>query len=293
MFNEPHPLTPYPPLVINLCITGMIPTKALTPHVPIEDDEIISDAIRCFRAGASIIHIHQYEDGQPTWKASRAAPLFRAIREACPGVVISGTTSGRVWIDFERRSEVLELEGIEKPDMASLTLGNTGFGVNKTDMVTQLIQKMSERGIKPEFEVFDMGMLSLFSYFRRKGWVHGTPYFNLLLGSLGDISATIGNLSALVAGLPDDAVWSGCGLGQFQLPMNTASIVAGGGVRVGIEDSIHFDYARTKLATNLELVERIVELAGILQRPIATAQQTREMLGLTAANTAEDESQAA
>lgn len=283
--NDPHPLNPYSPLMINVCLTGMVPTKISTPHVPVSVDEIVEDAIRVYDAGARIVHIHaRDETGAPTPDASYYERILTAIRRERPGLVCCATTSGRNWSDFERRSEVLHLTGAAKPDMASLTLGSLNFisgaSVNPISMVEQLAMMMKEKGIKPELEVFDYGMINLSKYLERHGIIEGRKYFNILLGNLNTAPATVGNLASIVDALPADSVWGAAGLGGFQLPMNVAAITAGGHVRVGIEDSIYYNYDRTVLATNEALVKRIVRISDEMQRPLATAQETREMLGL-------------
>lgn len=283
--NDAHPLAPYPPLVINVCLTGMIPTRTQTPHVPLSPDEIIADAIQACDAGARLVHLHARDaEGLPTPDPALYDKIIRGIRRERPGLICCATTSGRNWSDFERRSAVLYLDPPARPDMASLTLGSMNFltnaSTNTIEMVERLAMAMKEQNVKPELEVFDLGMLNLARYLERNGIIQGRKYFNLLLGNLNTAPATIGGLSALVAALPENSVWAGAGLGQFQLPMNVAAIVAGGHVRVGLEDSIYYDYARISLATNRQLIERLVRIAEELQRPIATIQEARSIVGV-------------
>lgn len=285
--NDPHPLAPYPPLIINVCLTGMIPTKFSTPHVPVTAEEIIEDAINVYDAGARIVHLHARDkDGLPTPNVSYYEKIISTLRDERPGLICCATTSGRNWPEFERRSEVLYLEGRAKPDMASLTLGTMNFksgpSVNSIEMVERLAMVMKKQKIRPELEVFDIGMINLAKYLERHGILNGKKYFNILLGNLNSAPATIANLSAISEALPSDSIWSAAGLGQFQLPMNVAAITAGGHVRVGIEDSIYYDYENNKLASNMMLVNRIVRIADELQRPIATSEQARRMIGLDA-----------
>jgi uncharacterized protein (DUF849 family)/N-acetylglutamate synthase-like GNAT family acetyltransferase len=284
--NDAHPLAPYPPLVINVCLTGMIPTRSQTPHVPLSPDEIIVAAIDAYDAGARIVHLHARDaDGRPTPDPAYYERIIKGIRRERPGMICCATTSGRNWSDFERRAAVLYLDGDVRPDMASLTLGSLNFltnpSTNSIEMVERLAMAMLEQGVKPELEVFDLGMINLARYLERNGLIGGRKYVNLLLGNLNTAPATIGNLAALVAALPADSIWAAAGLGQFQLPMNVAAIVAGGHVRVGLEDSIHYDYAKTRLATNRQLVERIARIAAELQRPVATADQARALVGIS------------
>ena len=283
--NDPAPMSDYPPLIINVCLTGMIPSKISNKYVPVSVDEIIEDAIRVYDAGARVVHIHaRDENGLPTPDAKYYEKIISTIRRERPGLICCATTSGRNWKSFESRSEVLELTGKAKLDMASLTLGSlnflTGTSVNSIDMIEQLAMKMKEKNIKPELEVFDYGMINLAKYLERHEIISGKKYFNILLGNINTAPATIGNLAMLVEALPEKSVWGAAGLGGFQLPMNTAAIVAGGHVRVGIEDSIYYDYQQMHLASNEALVKRVVRIAEELQRPLATAQEARYMMGL-------------
>ncbi len=283
--NDAHPLAPYPPLIINVCLTGMIPTRTQTPHVPLAVDEIIADAVAVYDAGARIVHIHARDaGGRPTPDPALYEKIITGIRRERPGLICAATTSGRNWADFERRSAVLYLDFAARPDMGSLTLGSlnflTGASTNTIEMVERLALAMKDQGVKPELEIFDLGMINLARYLERNGLIGGRKYFNLLFGNLNTAPATLASLATLTAALPEDSLWGAAGLGQFQLPMNTAAIIAGGHVRVGLEDSIYYDNARTKLATNRQLVERVVRLAGELQRPIATAGEARALCGL-------------
>jgi uncharacterized protein (DUF849 family) len=279
-------MSPWPPLIINVCPTGMIPTRASTPHVPLSVEEIIRDAIAVADAGAQMVHLHARDEAtaQPTSDTRYFERILTGIRRERPELICCVTTSGRNWPEFERRSEVLLLKGAAKPDMASLTLGSlnflTGPSSNAIHTIERLAMCMRENDIKPELEIFDTGMINLAKYLERHGILSGTKYFNLLLGNLNTAAATIGDLSHLVAALPEDSVWAAAGLGAFQLPMNVAAILAGGNVRVGLEDNIHYDAGRSRLATNLELVQRLVRISQEFERPLASCAQVRTMLGL-------------
>lgn len=283
--NEPHPLAPYPPLIINVCLSGAVPTKDVTQHVPISPDEIIEDAIRVYDAGARIVHIHAFDkNGRPTWKAKIFEQIIKGVRRERPELLCCVSCSGRHWSEFEKRSEVLHLSGKAKPDLASLSLGSLNFvsspSINSIDMISQLAEVMKKNNIKPELEVFDVGMVHFSTYLERKGLLEGRKYFNFMLGSIGQIPATIDNLAHMIKSLPENSTWSAAGLGIFQLPMNVAALIAGGGVRVGIEDNYYFDSNREKLASNIELVQRVVTIAETLERRVASPEETRQMLGL-------------
>ncbi len=277
------PLVPYKPLIINSCLTGMIPRKHMNPNVPISTSEIIEDAVRVYDAGASIVHIHardQYEI--PTSDPKYFEEIIIGIRKERPDMICCATTSGRNVKDIKQRAEVLQITGTGKPDMASLTLGSLNFintpSINSINDIEYLAMVMEENGIKPELEVFDIGMINLAKFLERKGILNGTKYFNIILGNINTADATLQSLSMLYTSLPDNSIWAGSGLGIFQLPMNTAAIIAGGNVRVGIEDSIFYDIKKQTLTSNVALVDRIVEVATIHQRSIASSTEARSMI---------------
>jgi 3-keto-5-aminohexanoate cleavage enzyme len=285
--HVPHPLRPYEPLIVNAALTGMVPTRAQVPHVPVTPEQIISDAVACVGAGATILHLHaRREDESPAWERDAYAASIPGIRAQCPDAVICVSTSGRDVAEFERRADVLDLSGDARPDMASLTLGSLNFrtsaSVNAPDTIVRLAERMAERGIRPELEVFDTGMAYLAAELLDRGVLHGPLYANLILGSVNTAPATARSLAHLVDALPPGTVWAAGGLGPFQLPMNAMAIFMGGHVRTGLEDNPTYDAERTRPATNPGLVGRVAELAATAGRRLATATEVRERLGLHA-----------
>ncbi len=269
------------PLIINAALTGMVPQKSHSPSVPISPEEIVADARRCVDAGATILHLHAREkDGSPTYREEVYAEIFQGVRERCPEVLISGSCSGRIHGEFWQRSQVLNLQ----PDLASLTLGSLNFpkqaSVNAPDMVQRLALGMQERGIIPELEIFDLGMVDYARYLIDEGFIEPPFYANILLGSLGTLAATPDNLCTVVRALPSGTIWAAAGIGRFQFFVNSLAVTMGGHVRVGLEDAIYFDWRTKRLATNAGLIDRIVRLAHAAGREIATSDQTRHTLGL-------------
>lgn len=273
------------PLVINLAPTGMVPRRGDNPHLPVAPEEIAADVSRCFQAGARVFHLHAREaDETPSSRGQVFAEIVRRIRQTTPLAILCVTTSGRLYNTFEARSTALNLEGELKPDLASLTLGSMNFpkqaSVNEPEMIRRLATVMAERGIVPELEVFDMGMLDYAHFLIGKGILHPPFVFNLLLGSLGTLAATPLNLALLLERLPQGAFWSVAGIGRFQFPMNALGIVIGGHVRTGLEDNLYLDAEKITLASNELLVQRLANLAHAVGRPIATTEQARTLLGL-------------
>jgi len=284
----PHPITPYSELIVNFCPTGMVPTKSMTPHVPITPAEVIDDACRALELGIAVVHLHARDaQGAPTYRGEIYEEMILGIRGHFPEAIVCVSCSGRTFPEFERRSEVLELTGAARPDLASLTLASldfpTGTSQNAPEMVIALGEKMVARGIKPELECFDFGMINAANMLIGNGLLGEPPfYFNLLLGSRYSVPASARHLSNMLEDLPPQSVWSAAGIGLFQLPMNVLAIAMGGHCRVGLEDNIYRGFDRSELATNLDLVERVAHLAETFGRPLASPARARALLGLGA-----------
>ena len=273
------------PLIINACLTGNVLNRGTAPHLPMEPDQIIDDALQAVEHGASMLHIHARDgNGRPEWRPEPYARIFAGIRKHHPDVVLIATTSGREHGTFEKRAAVLDLDGDARPDMASLTLGSLNFpetaSVSAPETIRKLAARMKERHILPELEVFGLGMLNYGFYLRRKGMLPKNCYVNLLLGSLGTQPGRVLDLCNLVREIPASWTWSAAGIGRYQLAMNTAAILLGGHVRVGLEDSPFMDYHNMQPARNADLVARIARIAGELGRPVSSPAQTRRRLGI-------------
>ncbi len=273
------------PLILNFTPTGMLPMKADTPHVPITPEEIAQDVDACVALGASMVHLHaRDEQGLPTYRKEVYGDIIRRIRTKHPNLVVVASTSGRTYSEFWQRADVLDLEGDLRPDMGSLTLSSINFNkvasINSPDMIMRLAERMQERGIKPELEVFDLGMVNYAHYLIRKGLLAPPYYFNIILGNIAAAQAKLLHLGLIVSELPPDSVWSIGAVGDNQLRMNGVGVVCADGVRVGLEDNIYLDEERTTLATNTRLVERVRRIAEGMGRGLATAAETRLHLGL-------------
>jgi uncharacterized protein (DUF849 family) len=268
-------------LIIKLASTGMITSKHDNLHVPVTPREIVKDTYKAYKLGASVAHVHARDrEGKPTHKKEIFKRIIGGIKEKCPDIIICATTSGRVTPQVEHRSEVLQLE----PEMASLTLGSLNFpqhpSVNPLETIKALAEIMKEKSILPELEIFEPGFINTAKYLVRRGYLKEPLHFNLLLGSLGSIPADIKDLVYLLQSLPAGSTWSATGIGRFQTQINVAAILMGGHVRVGLEDTIYYNYPSKELATNEKLVQRIVRVAKELGREIATPDEAREILGL-------------
>ena len=248
-------------------------------------DEIAADAERVGAAGAAIVHLHaRDENALPTWRPDVYREIVYRVRERCPDMVICVSTSGRTFKTFEERAAVLDLDGDEMPELASLTLGSLNFptqaSVNEPDMIRRLAERMQERGITPELEVFDLGMAEYLGYLVEREILQPPHYVNVLLGSRGTLAASAFNLAAVVRSLPPRTTWSAAGIGRYQLDVNALAVAMGGHVRVGLEDNLWFDRLRTIPADNESLVRRVVDIAAALERAPATPDAARETIGL-------------
>lgn len=273
------------PLIINLAPTGMIPTRAQTPHVPLTSDEIAKEALASAQLGVSMVHLHARDaSGSPTTDSSLFAEIVSKIREVNSEIIITATTSGRKVTDVEQRASSLYLDGDLRPDMASLTLGSMNFAteasVNSPSTIMRLAEIMQNKGIRPELEVFDLGMINFAKILIDKGLITAPYYFNILLGNPATAQATMLHLATMVNELPAGSVWAVAGIGRFQTRANALGVVLGDGVRVGLEDNLWWDQERTQLATNAQLISRVTAQAQALGRPIATALEVRQRLNL-------------
>lgn len=275
-------------LLINLACTGLIPTKAMTPHVPVTHDEICLQAESAISAGVQMLHLHTRDsNGGHNAEPGPYGRLIRDIR-ALPGgkeSVLVVTTSGRHHPDFDTRSAVLDLEDDEKPDMASLTLSSLNFvsgaSVNAPDVIRALATRMREKGIKPELEVFDLGMANFVNVLVKENLVDLPVYVNVILGNISGAQTDPLHFSAIMAALPDNAIVSIGGIGRAQLAANGLGLLFADGVRVGLEDNIWFDQDRNELATNDAFIKRIVQQAKLFERPLMSAMELRHKLALT------------
>ncbi len=277
-------------LIIDFTPTGMIPTKDMTPHVPIDSLEIIEDVHKAFEMGITKVHLHARDpiSGDPTYKKEIYAEIIQGIRKYAPYLVICVSLSGRTYNDLKFRADPLYLEGDLKPDMASLTLSSLNFNkvasVNSPEMIQDLAFLMKEKGILPELEAFDAGMINYAKYLKKKDLISPPYYFNLLFGNIACAQADILHTGIMIKDLPDNSLWSLAGIGDQQLKMNSLSIAIGGGVRVGLEDNIWFDSSRTTLATNLGLIKRIHTIALANERQIMTSEEFRKLMKLEPGN---------
>jgi 3-keto-5-aminohexanoate cleavage enzyme len=252
-------------LIINFCPTGMRPMPADHPTVPIHPHEIIEQTHEAYETGITIAHLHARDvDGMPTWRGDIYQQIFEGVRRYCPDLVICASSSGRKWTEIEKRTEVLSLY----PDMCSLTMSSLNFSdgasVNSPDIIIRLAEEMNARGVSPELEIFDLGMINYANYLIRKGILKGPGYWNLIFGNLAGMQTDPASIAAALQMIPTGAHIAFGGIGHQQLMANTIAISQGYGVRVGLEDNLWMDEQRIVPATNQKLVSRVHELLELL-----------------------------
>ena len=268
-------------LIITAAICGAEVTKQNNPAVPYTVEEMVREAKLAYEAGAAIIHVHVREDdGTPTQGRERFRVVMDAIRKELPDVIMIPSTGGATGMTPEERLQPTEL----MPEMATLDCGTCNFGdeVFENTMPTMRAfgRRMIENGIKPEYECFELGHLDTVLNMAKKGEVPGAPMqFNFVLGVQGCAPATVSNLDFMVRQIPAGSTWTVTGIGKGAWPMVAAGIIMGGNVRVGFEDNIYLERGR-KAASNGELVEKVVAMAKLLGREIATPDEAREILSL-------------
>jgi 3-keto-5-aminohexanoate cleavage enzyme len=270
------------PVVIQCAVTGsQTPDPEKSPNLPRSPREIIDSAVAAWRAGAAVLHLHaREEDGTPTQDVERFRELVDGVRESgCDAIVnlSTGSAGGRSVRDD--RLQPLQLD----PEMASFDCGTINFGDRIFEGDLPFLRRMGEefkkRPTRPELECFDSGYVGLALQLRDEGLLADPLIFQFVVGVPGSgVPSTVEQVEHLRRMIPAGAYWSVCAIGPAQLPLNAYCILAGGHVRTGLEDNLY--YRRGEPATNAMLVDRAVRLAGELERPVATPDQAREILGV-------------
>ena len=268
------------PLIITAALVGAELTRQNTPYLPLTPEEIAQEARAAYEAGAAMVHLHgRAKDSTPTQDIESCRAIIEAVRACVPDIIIQISTGGAMGMTAEERLQPLALQ----PEMASLTTGTVNFGeevfYNALPMVREFAQAMQARGIRPELEIFDSGMIASATRLLKEGLISEPLHFNLVLGVPGGAAGTIKNLMHMVECLPSGSTWTSSGIGAAQLPLTTAAMLLGGHVRVGLEDNIY--YSRGVLTEgNAPLVARAARLAKELGRPLATPEEARRILHL-------------
>ena len=270
------------PCIICVAITGSVPTKKDNPAVPITVTEQIESTHEAFEAGASIAHCHvRNDDETPTADPEKFGRLTEGLRKHCPGMIVQLSTGGRTGNGRERGG-MLPL----KPDMASLSVGSNNFPnrvyENTPELIDWLASEMIKYDIKPEIEAFDLSHIFQAVKMVQEGRLQGPLYVQFVMGiknAMPGDRKVFDFYRETVERLAPDAKWCGAGIGPNQIKLNEWCISEGGHVRTGMEDNVRLD-RNTLASSNAALVKRSAELCEKYERPVATWQQAREILGL-------------
>lgn len=267
-------------LIITAAMIGAEVTREHNPNLPVTPSEIAEAAYDCYNAGASIVHLHVREDDQtPTQSGDRFRETIKLIKAKC-NIIIQVSTGGAVGMTAEERLQPVYL----KPEMATLSTGSVNFGddvfLNPPSYLEEFAWAMQENGVRPEIEVFDVGMINNALQLVKKGLLEEPLHYDFVMGVPGGIPGTLKNLLHLAECIPPGSTWTVAGMGRHELPLGTAAIIMGGHVRVGFEDNIYYDKG-ILAQSNAQLVERIVRVADIHSRPVATPDEARKILRLT------------
>lgn len=291
-------------VIVTCAVTGAGDTTSKSPHVPVTPDEIANSAIDAAKAGASVVHIHVRDP--KTGKGSRDPKLFREvvkkIRNSDTDVVINLTAGmGGDWVPDPQNlampgfgTDMIgpeeRLKHVEEclPEICSLDCGTLNFGNDNSIYISTppILRKMAELtqkwGVKPELEVFELGHIRFATQMIAEGIIDRPPMFQICLGIPWGADQSVDTMKAMKDHLPPEASWAGFGISRMQIPMAAAAVTLGGNVRVGLEDNIFLK--KGVLATNAQLVERAVNLIGLLGANVLTPAQTREKLSLKKMN---------
>ena len=266
-------------LIITAALTGAEVTRDQQPALPITPDEIARAAEDCVKAGAAIVHLHARQaDGSSTQDKEMYRRIIAAIRERCD-VIVQVSTGGAVGMTPAERLAPVTLS----PEMATLSMGSLNFGddvfMNHPADMEIFAQAMRKHGVKPEFELFDSGMITTLNRWLKKGLLSTPLHVDFVLGIPGGMAGTPEALMYMRSQLPAGASWTVAGIGAAELPLATLAILLGGHVRVGFEDNVY--YRKGELASsNAQLVERIARISRELERPLATPDEARAILGI-------------
>ena len=269
-------------LIITAAITGSRITREITPHIPLTPEEIVQSAYECWQAGAAIVHIHVRDPntGQGTQDVEIFKQVVKPLREKTD-LILCLTTSGIPGrnLPTEERLAPVDL----KPELASFDAGSINLGgtvfMNSPEFLDRAAEKMRESGVKPEIEIFDLGMVITSLRMRDQGKLDDPLHFQFVLGTPWGAPATPKSFLHLYEHLPDNSTWSMIGIGKGHLPMSMMALAMGGHIRVGLEDNIY--YSQGVLAeTNAQFVDRIARISREYGREIATPAEARDILSI-------------
>ncbi|MFZ5586716.1 MAG: 3-keto-5-aminohexanoate cleavage protein [Thermodesulfobacteriota bacterium] len=297
-----------PKAIITAAITGSIHTPTMSPHLPVTPEELIADIMSAHEAGAAVAHLHvrDPQTGRPNADQDIYRQVAEEVKRRCD-IVLCTTTGGRLGEPVENRVRVVSNL---RPELSSLNAGSLNFALfqivknypewkhdwekeylegtedfifpNTFYTMRKFLEHFQASGTKPEFEIYDVGMINNLAHLIANGIVQKPVYLQFVMGILGGIPATVENLVHLVDTARKqigDFQWSVCAAGRFQFPMTTHALLMGGHARVGLEDNLYLE--RNLLAKSSgEQVAKLVRIAAEFGIRPTTPAEAREILGL-------------
>jgi uncharacterized protein (DUF849 family) len=295
-------------VVITAAITGAIHTPTMSPYLPVTPKQIADEAVRAYEAGAGVVHIHgrRESDGLATGDVNIMKEIITSIKSRC-NVVVCITTGGALGMTVDQRVAPVTLY---KPELGSFNAGSINFALfpildkfkewkyewekqylgmtedfifpNTFKSMREYCRIFTENGTKPEFEIYDAGMVNNVAFMINAGWIKKPVYIQFVLGVLGGLTPSAENLLFLVDYARrqiGDFVFSVCVAGRAQFPICTQSLLIGGNCRVGLEDNLYLE--KGKMAkSNAEQVAKMVRIAKEFGVESATPDEARKILGL-------------
>ena len=294
--------------IITAAVTGSIHTPSMSPHLPITPKQIIDEAVAASEAGAAVAHIHVRDPrtGRPTSDIGLIGEVVSGIKSRC-NVIVCITTGGGLGMTVEQR---LMPVSTYKPELASFNAGSLNFALfhtldkfkafqfdwepqylgmtedfifpNTFKSMREFMGIFNQHGTKPEFEVYDSGMVNNVAFLIERGHVKKPVYIQYVMGILGGITASPENLMFLVdytKRLIGDFAFSVCVAGRAQFPLCNQSLLLGGNCRVGLEDNLYLERG-VMARSNAEQVAKIVRIARELGIEPASPDEARSILGL-------------
>jgi len=278
------------PCMITCALSGVVANRAQCPAIPYTPEEYAGEARRAFEAGAAAVHIHaRSPDGAPSYEVEDYRAIHQAVTAACP--VIVNFSTGAVGIPTEKKIAPIRAM---KPAVGALNMGSMNYAkyhpgrkdfvfefvfANPFSEIIEIVKAMNEAGTKPEMECFDVGHVGNAYPLIDMGLLQPPFQYSLILGVLGGVPPTAGNLLAMVDQLPPQSDWEVIGIGRDQWRLLAAACAVGGNVRVGLEDNFHLPEG-TMAKSNGELVERAARMVRDQGREVATVEECRRRLGL-------------
>lgn len=294
--------------IFTAALTGSIHTPSMSPYLPITANQLTDEILAVHEAGGAVAHLHVRDQasGLPNADQDTYMEVAGTVKKHCD-IILCTTTGGRLGEPVEKRVRVASTL---KPELASLNAGSLNFALfhiadkvqdyqfewekpyleatddfifpNTFKTMRQFLEIFATTGTKPEFEIYDMGMINNLAFLIKSGIVKTPVYLQFVLGILGGLPATPQNLVYLLDTARrqiGDFTFSVCAAGHMQFPLCTQSLIMGGNARVGLEDNLYLEKG-VLAKSNADQVKKIIRIAGELGIAPATPAEARQILGL-------------